>query len=83
MVSEQDAEDDKLTWKVEAELQTATRTLRAAKEAAEATGRDLGQRLEASESRFAALEESLVAWEAAVAERDIEISNLQVHGISC
>lgn len=78
MVSEQDAEDDKLSWKIEAEVQVATRESIAAKEAAEARSRDLSMELEASKSQAAVLEESLTAWEAAVAERDAEIGNLQV-----
>ena len=78
MVSEQDAEDDKLQWKVEAEVRAATKAAAAAKKAAEASKQALRERLEASEKRGAGLESNLKAWEAAVAERDTEIRNLQV-----
>ena len=80
MVSEQDAEDDKMQWKVEAEVRAATKAAAAAKEAAEAREQALRQKLEASENQCAGLESNLTAWEAAVAERDTEICNLQVRG---
>lgn len=81
IVSEQDAEDDKLQWKVEAEVRIAIKAAEAAKEAASARASGLRQQLDASEKQKEALESTLTAWEAAVAERDIEIRNLQV--ISC
>lgn len=77
MVSEQDAEDDKLQWKVEAEVQAATKAAAAAREAAEAREKALQARLEAFEKQTAGLESNLTAWESAVAERDTEIRNLQ------
>ena len=80
MVSEQDAEDDKLQWKVDAEVRSATRAAEAAAEAAKAGCRDLSCQLEAQRREVQTLESNLAAWESAVAERDAEIVNLQVRG---
>ncbi len=49
-----------------------------AREAAEARERAMAARLEVAERQTAAMEEQLGAWEAAVAERDAELQNLQV-----
>ena len=78
MVSEQDSEDEKLQWKVDAEVHAATRAAEAAREAAEAASKSLRQELEQQREQMAALEANLTAWESAVAERDLEIVNLQV-----
>ena len=78
MVSDQESEDDKLQWRIDAEVQAAVRAAIADREVALAQVRELSQQMSQQQSQRADLDASLTAWEAAVAERDAEIVNLQV-----
>ena len=82
MVAEQDEEDDKLRWRVDAEVQAAVAEVRASADAkerrADSAVSELRTKLNTAEQRVQRLTADLEAWEAAVAERDAELRNLQV-----
>lgn len=79
MVAEQDEEDDKLRWRVDAEVQAAVAEVR---QATESSSAELRAKLLAAEHRAQGLRTDLATWEAAVAERDAELRNLQVRARS-
>lgn len=82
MLNEQEDEEDKVRWRVEAEVKVELERLRAAGglEAAAgggAAGARLAEELAAARARCEALEGDAAKWEAALAARDAELQNLQ------
>ena len=78
MVTEQEDEEEKIRWRVDAELQSALRLAASEQEAAGSAVVSLKGKLQDAEARIQGLQTDLSAWETAVSERDAELQNLQV-----
>eukprot|EP00887_Chlorella_sp_A99_P007773 scaffold20.g7773.t1 len=79
MLREQEDEEEKIRWRVEAEVKLAVERLQRIG-AAPGAGPELARALEeaaAARQRVKQLEADMAKWEAAVAERDAELQNLQ------
>ncbi|KAK9804295.1 hypothetical protein WJX72_005331 [[Myrmecia] bisecta] len=81
LVGEQDAEEDKVRWRVDAEVRLVREELAAGAAQQEAVARsqlaEAQAQLAAAHERLQQTQTDLEAWEAAVAARDTELQNLQ------
>ena len=81
MVTEQEDEEDKIRWRVDAEVQSALRLASSEQQAADSAVQELRMQLGVANAQISGLQKDLAAWEKAVSERDVELNNLQVNAL--